>query len=142
MKIKNDNIAIIIADYYKQICEGLLSGAIDVLKKNDLQYSLYKAPGAFEIPQIINQLIRKESHNCFIALGCVIKGETYHFETISDSVAQELLRLANNSEKVLITNGILNVYDQAQAIGRSGNDSKNKGAEAASALLASINCLK
>ena len=79
--------------------------------------------------------------NLFIALGCVIKGETYHFEVISDAVGQSLLDISTSNPKTIITNGIINSYSGIQAKKRSTVDSKNKGFEAASAMVRMIECL-
>ena len=83
--------------------------------------------------------IKPNDKNLFIALGCVIKGETYHFEVISDSVGKALLDIVNQNKNTLISNGIINAYSKSQAIKRS--KSKNKGAEAANAMVKMIECL-
>ena len=88
---------------------------------------------------MIKWKIKPNNYNLFIALGCVIKGETYHFEVISDSVGKALLDIVNQNKKTLISNGIINAYSKSQAIKRS--KSKNKGAEAANAMVKMIECL-
>ena len=71
-----------------------------------------------QIPQMIKWKIKPNNYNLFIALGCVIKGQTYHFEVISDSVGYSLLDLVNSNPKTLITNGIINANNKNQALKR------------------------
>ena len=141
MNKKNLNVQIVVADYYKDITDSLTNAAIDHLKKNNLKYGIFKVPGVYEIPQFINWKLNSKKINLFIALGCVIKGETYHFEVISDAVGQSLLDISTSNPKTIITNGIINSYSGTQAKKRSTVDSKNKGFEAASAMVRMIECL-
>ena len=135
------NIKIIVADYYKEITNPLTKSCIKFLEKNNLKYEILIVPGVYEIPQMIKWCINSKGPNLFIALGCVIKGQTYHFEVISDSVGYSLLDLVNSNPKTLITNGIINANNKNQALKRSKSDNKNKGQEAASALIRMIQCL-
>ena len=134
-------VKVIVADYYKEITGSLTLSAISILKKNKIKYEIIKVPGVYEIPQMIKWCINPKGPNLFIALGCVIKGQTYHFEVISDSVGYSLLDLVNSNPKTLITNGIINANNKNQALKRSKSDNKNKGQEAASALIRMIQCL-
>ena len=134
-------IKIIVADYYKEITDPLTKSCIKVLEKNDLKYEILTVPGVYEIPQMIKWKIKPNNYNLFIALGCVIKGQTYHFEVISDSVGKALLDIVNQNKTTLISNGIINAYNKPQALKRSKNDNKNKGHEAASAMVKMIKCL-
>ena len=134
-------VKVIVADYYKEITDSLTLSAISLLKKNKIKYEIIKVPGVYEIPQMIKWCINSKGPNLFIALGCVIKGQTYHFEVISDSVGYSLLDLVNSNPKTLITNGIINANNKNQALKRSKSDNKNKGQEAASALIRMIRCL-
>ena len=139
---KNPNIKIIVADYYKDISKNLTSSAVEILKYNKLSYEIIPVPGVYEIPQMIKWQIKDKGMNCFLALGCVIKGDTYHFEVISDSVGKALLDLVKDNKRTLIANGIINAYNMTQAKKRSQmNSSKNKGFEAASAMVKMIQCL-
>jgi len=139
---KNPNIKIIVADYYKDIAKNLTSSAVEILKHNKLSYEIIPVPGVYEIPQMIKWQIKDKGMNCFLALGCVIKGDTYHFEVISDSVGKALLDLVKDNKRTLIANGIINAYNMTQAKKRSQmNSSKNKGFEAASAMVKMIQCL-
>ena len=134
-------VQIIVADYYKDITNSLTKSAMEVLKKNQIDFDIMFVPGVYEIPQMIKWNIKKNKVNLFIALGCVIKGQTYHFEVISDSVGKALLDLVNNNPNTLISNGIINAYKKKQALDRSKSNSKNKGQEAANAMIRMIQCL-
>ena len=137
--MKSLKIKIIVADYYTEITNSVTKSCIDILEKNNLKYEIINVPGVYEIPQMIKWKIKPNNYNLFIALGCVIKGETYHFEVISDSVGKALLDIVNQNKNTLISNGIINAYSKSQAIKRS--KSKNKGAEAANAMVKMIECL-
>ena len=137
--MKNLKINIIVADYYKEISDPLTKSCISILEKNNLKYEVLTVPGVYEIPQMIKWKIKSNSYNLFIALGCVIKGQTYHFEVISDSVGKALLDIVNQNKNTLISNGIINAYNKSQALKRS--KTKNKGCEAANAMVEMIKCL-
>ena len=134
-------VQIIVADYYKDITDSLTKSATSILKKNKIDFDIIYVPGVYEIPQLIKWNIKKNNINLFIALGCVIKGQTYHFEVISDSVGKALLDLVNNNSNTLISNGIINAYKKKQALDRSKSNNKNKGEEAANAMIRMIQCL-
>ena len=134
-------VQIIVADYYKDITDSLTKAATSILKKNKIDFDIIYVPGVYEIPQLIKWNIKKNNINLFIALGCVIRGQTYHFEVISDSVGKALLDLVNNNPNTLISNGIINAYKKKQALDRSKSNNKNKGEEAANAMIRMIQCL-
>ena len=96
-------VKVIVADYYKEITDSITLSAISILKKNKIKYEIIKVPGVYEIPQMIKWCINSKGPNLFIALGCVIKGQTYHFEVISDSVGYSLLDLVNSNPKTLMS---------------------------------------
>ena len=136
------SVSIVVADYYKEITDSLTNAAVEHLENNNINYEIFKVPGVYEIPQFINWKLSKKKINLFIALGCVIKGDTYHFEVISDAVGQSLLDISSSNSKTIISNGIINAYSESQAKKRSKADSKkNKGYEAASAMVRMIECL-
>ena len=137
--MKKLKIKIVVADYYKEITNPLTQACIEILEKSKLKYEILTVPGVYEIPQMIKWNIKPNDKNLFIALGCVIKGETYHFEVISDSVGKALLDIVNQNKNTLISNGIINAYNKSQAIKRS--KTKNKGIEAANAMVKMIECL-
>ena len=126
-------ICIIIANYYPEISKKLIFGASKVLNDNDLNnFKKIFAPGIFEIPVIIAKNIK--SFDAFIALGCVIKGETPHFEFISRATINSISHLSVTYKKP-IGNGIITCLNKQQALIRSDPKKKNKGGEAAKAIL-------
>ena len=119
-------ILIVIADYYKDIAKGLLISAKVVLPKSNL-IKVIRVPGAFEIPVTISTNIKK--YDAFLALGCVIKGETPHFDFISHTSTEAIMKLSVDNKKP-IGNGIITCLNMRQAIAR-----KKKGREAAQAVI-------
>ena len=128
----NKKILIISANYYEDISNNLVSGAQSFLYKEKVTNDILKAPGAFEIPFIINN--KKNLYDGFIALGCIIRGETYHFEIISNQVSKKIMDLSIEINKP-IGFGVLTCENIDQAITRSDPDKGNKGAEAARACI-------
>ena len=116
---------IVIADYYQEISNGLLDSALSLISKSN-SIKIIKVPGVFEIPVTISRNIKK--YDAFLALGCVIKGETPHFDFISQASTNAIMDLSINNNKP-IGNGILTCLNMKQA-----NARKNKGAEAAEAV--------
>jgi len=117
---------IVIADYYKDISNGLLNSAKSVLPKSCL-IKVISVPGVFEIPVTISKNIKK--YDAFLALGCVIKGQTPHFDFISQASTDGIMKLSIESKKP-IGNGIITCLNMRQAIAR-----KKKGREAAQAVI-------
>ena len=129
-------ILIVTSNYYPEISKNLETGAIDFIKNNNFDYEIVKAPGCFEIPYLIKKNIK--SYDGFVALGCVIKGDTYHFEVICNETVRKIMNLSVDN-LVPIGLGILTCYNFDQALIRSDVNKKNKGREAA---LACIQLLK
>ena len=125
-------VLIVISDYYDKIGKNLLKGSITELKLNDISYDILFAPGCFEIPFLISKNIKK--YKGFIALGCVIRGETYHFELIANECARKIIDISNEKLKP-IGFGILTCENIKQAKIRSDVKKKNKGKEAANACI-------
>ena len=117
---------IIIADYYKDISKGLLRSAKEILPKSS-SIKVIKVPGVFEIPVTISKNIKK--YDGFLALGCVIKGETPHFDFISQTSTNAIMNLSVINKKP-IGNGIITCLNKKQALAR-----KKKGREAAEAVI-------
>tara|TARA_A100000164_G_scaffold376324_1_gene413132 strand:+ start:146 stop:535 length:390 start_codon:yes stop_codon:yes gene_type:complete len=119
-------ILIVSADYYKNIASGLINSAIkSIPKKNKVR--IIEVPGAFEIPVVISKNINK--YDAFLALGCVIKGKTPHFDFISQASINAIMDLSITSKKP-IGNGIITCLNMSQAKARI-----IKGAEAAKAVI-------
>lgn len=123
-------ILIIEARFYPEISDALLEGAKKVLDNAGAEYEVVEVPGALEIPTAISYA--RDHFDGFVALGCVIRGETYHFEVVSNESARGINNLAME-RKLAIGNGILTVEDKAQAVARAGD--MDKGGFAAQACL-------
>ena len=117
---------IVVADYYTDIANGLLTSAIKIIPKTS-NITIIKVPGVFEIPVTISKNINK--YDAFLALGCVIKGQTPHFDFISQASTDAIMKLSIESKKP-IGNGIITCLNMAQAKAR-----RKKGAEAAKAVI-------
>ena len=123
-----NKLLIVASDYYKKITQNLINGSLSKLKLKKMSATVIKVPGTFEIPVLISKNLKK--YDGFIALGCVIKGETPHFDFICNSTFISLLNLSTNSRKP-IGNGIITALNMSQAKKRSFI----KGKEAANAVL-------
>ena len=126
-------ILIVCANYYADISNNLLKDVKTTLKSK-AKYQIINVPGVFEIPVIIAKNIKK--YDGFIALGCVIKGETPHFDLISKAAINGIMKLSIEYKKP-IGNGIITCINNKQAIAR-----QKKGQEAAAALLSVLNPVK
>ncbi len=126
-------ICIVVSDYYKEISNNLLEGSINELRKNKYKKLKIKfVSGAFEIPNVISKNIKK--FDAFIALGCIIKGETDHYYFISNAVSTGLMNLSIQSKKP-IGFGILTCSNLKQAKSRASIFKKNKGKEVALGII-------
>ena len=132
----NKKILIVSSNYYNDISKNLELGSKLTLEENNLDYEIINAPGCYEIPYLIKKNIN--NYRGFIALGCIVKGETYHFELIANETSKKIMDLSIN-HVVPIGFGILTCYNLKQAKIRSDINQKNKGREAA---LACIELLK
>ena len=119
-------ILIINANYYKEISKGLLNSALNQIPREN-EIKIISVPGVFEIPVTISKNLKK--FDGFIALGCVIKGKTPHFDFISSATTNAIMQLSVNSKKP-VGNGVITCLNMKQAIIR-----KKKGSEAAQAVL-------
>ena len=118
-------VLIVVSDYYEDIANALLDSTKKFLNKK-IKFNIIKVPGVFEIPIIISKNINK--YDGFVAIGCVIKGKTAHFDLISKSVIDAIMNLSIDSKKP-VGNCILTCFNYKQALAR-----KKKGREAAIAL--------
>jgi len=133
-------LLIVNAHYYYSISNNLLIDAKKTLDKSKIKYEIINVPGVFEIPVVIAKNIKK--YDGFIALGCVIKGETPHFDFISKSTIDAIMKLSIESKKP-IGNGILTCLNDQQGNIRSDpKGNKRKGREATEATLAVLGILK
>ena len=136
------HILIVEARFYDNISDDLLRGAMRVLDGAKARYDCVTVPGTLEIPAAIAIAIeaarrRRAPYDGVVALGCVIRGETYHFEIVSNESARALMDLAVK-ERLAVGNGILTVENEAQAIARARIEEGDKGGDAARAALTMI----
>ena len=127
-----NKVLIVISNYYDEVSSNLIKGATEELKINNIGFDLVYAPGCFEVPFLISKNIKK--YKGFIALGCVIRGETYHFDLIANECARKIMEISNQYLKP-IGFGILTCDNMRQAKIRSDIRKKNKGKEAANACI-------
>lgn len=128
-----NKILVVASNYYQDILENLISGSISYLKVNKFDYNIIYSPGCLEIPFLIKKNIK--DYTGFVALGCIIRGDTYHFEIIANECARKIMDLSVDFNKP-IGFGILTCETYEQAIIRSDPSQRNKGKEAASACVA------
>ncbi len=129
-------ILIVEARYYARLNDLLLAGCLATLEKGGHEYEIVTVPGALEIPGAIALGAETGRFDAFVALGVVIRGETYHFEIVAGESARGLMALTLDG--CAIGNGILTVENEAQALARASPSDKNKGGEAAAAALAML----
>ena len=134
-------ICVVLADYYPDISNMLVEGSFRELQAAEKQNIIeigddpIHVSGIFEIPVTISKLIKE--YDAFVALGCVIKGKTPHFNLISKAVINAIMDLSIRNKKP-IGNGIITCLNKKQAVERADPDKKNKGGEAVTAVLATL----
>lgn len=141
--LKGARILVVEARYYQELANSLLSGATAALDEAGATHDLITVPGALEIPTALALALdaaaaKKKPYDGAVALGCVILGETFHFEIVSEQSARGLMDVSI-ARKIPIGNGILTVDTEAQAWKRARVTEGNKGGEAARAALTLVN---
>lgn len=132
------HVLIVRAPYYRDVVDGMTRGAERILVEAGATHDLLDVAGAFELPQAIRLVLRgKARFDGFVALGCVVKGETDHYEFLCREAMAGLMNVALQFGLAL-GSGLLTVHNIEQAIARSSDDGHNKGAEAAAAALLQI----
>ena len=127
---------IVEARFYEHLNDLLIEGAAAALEAEGHKYDVVTVPGALEIPGAVALAAETGRYDGFVAIGVVIRGETYHFEVVSNESARGLMALSMDG--IPIGNGILTVEDEAQALTRARPDEKDKGGEAAKAAIAML----
>ncbi len=131
-------ILIIEARFYEAISDALLEGALAVLQQPGVEITKVTVPGALEIPHVISYAEQAGSgFDAYVALGCVIRGETTHYDYVCQESARAIMDLAVN-QQLAIGNGIITVENEDQAWARAKKDKKDKGGFAANAALKMI----
>lgn len=126
-------VLIVVAPYYKDIADALVTGAKAMLEKSGASWELIEVPGALEIPPAIGIAMRQSDYHGYVALGCVIRGETTHYETVCNDSSRGLMQLGLSG--ACLGNGILTVENRDQAIVRAEPEGQDKGGGAAAAAL-------
>jgi 6,7-dimethyl-8-ribityllumazine synthase len=135
------HIAMVVARYNEDVSRRLLRGALGALEEHGVEDpDVFWVPGSLEIPVTALALAEKGGHDAIICLGCVIRGETYHFELVAGQAAAGVMQVQLDTG-VPITFGVLTTDDREQALARSG-PKNNKGAEAAEAAIEMANLLR
>lgn len=129
-------LLIVEARFYDHLNDLLLEGARAAIEAEGHSHETVTVPGALEVPAAIALAAETGRYDAFVALGVVIRGETYHFEIVSNESARGIMALTLDG--LAIGNGILTVEDEAQALARARPDEKDKGGEAAKAALAML----
>lgn len=143
MTVAAPHVLIVEAPYYRAIAAGMLQGAVRALDQAGATHEVVQVAGAFELPGAVRLALKAMARaggprwDGFIALGCVVRGETDHYDHICTQAARGLMDLTVQFG-VPVAFGVLTVHDEAQAEARARDDEMNKGAEAAKAVLAQI----
>ena len=129
-----NKIAIVTAPFYKHINDGLFKGAQTQLVNSGYDFARFDVAGALEIPLACQMLAESGNYQAIVALGAVIRGETPHFDHVCEQSSRGIMNVSLK-HNIPIGNGIITVENEAQALARSGDNEKNKGAEAAEAAI-------
>ena len=134
-------IAVVVSRFNEDISRRLLRGALNALEEHGVaDPDVFWVPGALELPVTALTLAEKGGHDAIVCLGCVIRGETYHFEIVANQAAAGVLQVQLDTG-VPVTFGVITTEDRDQALARSG-PKNNKGAEAAEAAIEMANLLR
>ena len=127
-------LLIVVSPYYRQIADGMIEGAQAVAKAAGATVDLVEVPGALEVPTAIALAAARGLYDGYVALGCVIRGETRHYEHVADGCANALMQVALD-HGLPVLNGVLAVERHEDALARAGGSHGNKGEEAALAAI-------
>jgi 6,7-dimethyl-8-ribityllumazine synthase len=130
------HVLIVEARFYAHLADLLIEGARAAIEAEGHSHETVTVPGALEIPGAISLASETGRYDAFVALGTVIRGETFHFEIVAGESARGIMALTLDG--LAVGNGILTVEDEAQALARARPDDKDKGGEAARAALAML----
>nr|WP_206378249.1 6,7-dimethyl-8-ribityllumazine synthase [Sneathiella limimaris] len=144
MSMEDIHVLIVEADFYRDISDALLEGAKKELDKAGATYDIVQVPGCLEIPAAVSIAMKameytggRRRYDAYVALGCVIRGETSHYDTVSEESARGLLDLSKDY-CLAVGNGIITCENEDQAWARARHTEKDKGGGAAKAALAML----
>lgn len=138
------SVAVVVSRFNEEICGRLLDGCVDELVRlgvSDSDIDVLWVPGAFELPQVAAQCLDEDGYDAVVCLGCVIRGETAHFEYVANAAASGIAELARGSETPVLF-GVLTTEDRAQAEARSGGAKGNHGEYVARAAVEMVRLLE
>jgi 6,7-dimethyl-8-ribityllumazine synthase len=145
LRVRNDaRFAILASRWNPRVTEALVAGARQAFRDNgvdDGAVDVVRVPGAWELPLVAAQLAAAKSHAAIVALGCVVRGDTRHYEHVADCCADGLMRVALD-HRLPVLNGVLAVERFEDAEARAGGSHGNKGEEAALAAIEMANLLE
>ena len=139
MNINSKNILIVTSRFYNEISESLEKECIETINSNGFGYNIIDVPGVFEVPAVISHASRSNEYIGYIALGCVIRGETSHYDYVCTESSRALMQLSLDG--LPIGYGILTCESKEQALARSNSNGLNKGKAATLACLRMIEVL-
>ena len=134
-------LAVVVSRFNGEVCKRLLRGALGALEEHGVQEpDIFWVPGSLELPVTALALAERGNHDAIVCLGCVIRGETYHFELVANQAAAGIMQVQLDTG-VPVAFGVLTTEDKEQALARSG-PKNNKGAEAAEAAIEMANLMR
>ncbi len=142
-QVKDIKIAIVSSSFREEVSSNLENNCLTALKEKGLknsQIDLFRVPGSWEIPLVVQKLAKKNVYDAIITFGAIVKGKTYHFEQIANECSKALMEISLQYEIPVIFE-VLAVYDIHDAIERAKRKKENKGIEAANTALEMISIL-
>jgi 6,7-dimethyl-8-ribityllumazine synthase len=134
-------LAVVVSRFNEEVCKRLLRGALGALEEHGVpEPDVFWVPGSLELPVTALALAERGNHDAIVCLGCVIRGETYHFELVANQAAAGIMQVQLDTG-VPVAFGVLTTEDKEQALARSG-PKNNKGAEAAEAAIEMANLMR
>ena len=130
-------VALVYSNWHSEIIEQLLKGSMKACLEKGLSEEhihMYSVPGAYEIPQMVEKIAHAKRHHAIVTLGCVVRGETGHYDLICNTISASIDQIARHYQ-VPVSFGVLTVEDLTQALDRAGGMKGNKGEEAANAAI-------
>jgi 6,7-dimethyl-8-ribityllumazine synthase len=139
---RTPHFLVVRAPYYREVIDGMTQGALRILDEAAATHEILDVAGSFELPQAIGIAVRSgKTFDGFVALGCIVRGGTDHYDHICRETMAGLMNVALQ-HGIALGSGVLTVHSIEQAVARSGADGHNKGAEAAAAALMQVAAIR